>query len=82
MQYLLYSIVVLFVAAFYAKTARKLHDHEEKIVQLTAEIGRIKNRLEENAEVEMTDYEKFIQQGVENLMGYSVEQAFKKGDKR
>jgi hypothetical protein len=30
----------------------------------------------------MTDYEKFIQQGVENLMGYSVEQAFKKGDKR
>ena len=83
MQYILYSIIILFVGAYYAKTVKKLHEQEDRIIHLTAEVGRLKDRLEEESEVELTDYEKLIQQGVENLMGYSIEAAMKsKGDKR
>ena len=83
MQYILYSIIILFVGAYYAKTAKTLREHEDEIVQLSLEVGRMKERLDEEAAVELTDYEKMVQQGVENLMGYSIEAAMKsKGAKR
>ena len=83
MQYILYSIIILFVGAYYAKTAKTLREHEDRIAQLSIEVGRMKERLDEEASVELTDYEKMVQQGVENLMGYSIETAMKaRGAKR
>ena len=83
MQYILYSIIILFVGAYYAKTAKTLREHEDRIAHLAAEVGRMKDRLDEEAAVELTDYEKMVQHGVENLMGYSIEAAMKsKGAKR
>jgi len=77
MEYILYIIIVLFVGCFYAKTAKKLREQGDRIIQLSIEIGRLKELADEKPAIEMTDYEKFIQQGVENLMGYSVEKAMK-----
>ena len=83
MQYILYTIIILFVGAYYAKTAKTLREHEDRIARLAAEVGRMKERMDEEAEAGLTDYEKIVQQGVENLMGYSIEAAMKaKGDKR
>lgn len=83
MQYILYAIIILFVGAYYAKTAKTLREHEDRISKLSIEVGRLKERLDEEASVELTDYEKMVQQGVENLMGYSIEAAMKsKGAKR
>ena len=83
MEYILYLIVILFVGCFYAKTAKKLREHEDRIVQLSIICGQMKSKLDENAESAITDYEKVIQQGVENIMGYGLEVAMRsKGDKR
>ena len=47
MQYILYSIIILFVGAYYAKTAKTLREHEDRIAQLSIEVGRLKERLDE-----------------------------------
>ena len=83
MEYILYLIVILFVGCFYAKTAKTLREHQDRIVQLSIEVGRLKDRLDEKTAADATEYEKIIQQGVENIMGYGLEVAMRsKGDKR
>ena len=83
MEYILYLIVILFVGCFYAKTAKKLREHEDRIVQLSIVCGQLKDKLEEKTAADATEYEKIIQQGVENIMGYGLEVAMRsKGDKR
>ena len=81
MEIFLYAVILLLFIAHYVKTRRRMNRIIDILARLSDEMADVQKRLEDEARVDIRDYEAAIQQGVENLMSYGVEVA-KKGEQR
>lgn len=81
MEIFLYAVILLLFIAHYVKTRRRMNRIIDILARLSDEMADVQKRLEDEARVDIRDYEAAIQQGVENLMGYGVEVAMK-GEQR
>lgn len=81
MEIFLYAVILLLFIAHYVKTRRRMNRIIDILARLSEEMADVQRRLEDEARVDIRDYEAAIQQGVENLMSYGVEVA-KKGEQR
>lgn len=73
----LYVIVFLICCVYYVKTTLKMQQLMDAMSKMAVEVADMQNELREEAMVDIRDYERSIQQGVENLMSYGVEVAMK-----